>query len=114
MGVEQADHQVDHVVELVVFGLKDGVTRDQFLATVGAASAWVKAQPGFVSEDLTYAAAEDRWIEIVQWRTLKEAEAAAQAAETDPACVPMFGLIDMENMLFLHGVPATTSARAQR
>jgi antibiotic biosynthesis monooxygenase (ABM) superfamily enzyme len=104
----------DHVVELVVFGLKDGVTRDQFLASVDAASAWVQTQPGFIAEDLTYAAAGDRWIEIVRWKTLEQAEAAAQAAETDPACAPMFGLIDMDDMLFLHGLPATTPAAAER
>lgn len=51
--------QADHVVELVVFGLLDGVTRDQFLDTVAAASEWVSTQPGFISEQV-YSAGEDR------------------------------------------------------
>jgi antibiotic biosynthesis monooxygenase (ABM) superfamily enzyme len=112
MGINSADHQAGSVVELVVFALKEGVTQDQFLATHGAASQWVRAQPGFIGEDLTYATNEDRWIEIVRWQTLNEAQAAAQAAETDPACGPMFALIDMDNMLFLHGVPAATAVIA--
>jgi hypothetical protein len=108
MGTEQAEH----VLELVVFELKDGVRRDQFLATVDAASEWVKSQPGFISEDLSYAEAEDRWIEVVHWRTLEEAEAAANAAPTHESCAPMFGLIDMDSMLFLHGAPAVAPAQA--
>jgi hypothetical protein len=37
--------QADHVVELVVFGLREGVKRDQFLDTVGAASDWARLRP---------------------------------------------------------------------
>jgi hypothetical protein len=103
--------QADHVLELVVFGLKEGVTPDQFLHTVTAASNWVRTQPGFVAEQL-YSAGEDRWIEIVHWKTLEDAEAAAQAAESDPACAPMFGLIDPDDQVFLHGVPVTTRVAA--
>jgi hypothetical protein len=106
------NQQADHVVELVVFGLKEGVAREQFLDTVGAASAWVGTQPGFISDQL-YAAGDGRWIEIVRWKTLEHAESAAQAAETDPACAPMFGLVDMDDQVFLHGVPVTTSAVAR-
>jgi hypothetical protein len=103
--------QADHVVELVVFGLKEGVTRDLFLDTVGAASDWIRTQPGFVVDQL-YSAGEDRWIEIVHWKSLEDAEAAAQAAESDPACAPMFGLIDTDDQVFLHGVPVTRRVAA--
>jgi hypothetical protein len=70
------------------------------------------AQPGFISEDLSYAQAEDRWIKIVYWKSLVEAEAAADAAPTHESCAPMFALVDMDAMLFLHCVPATTPAPA--
>ena len=98
--------RTDKILELVVFTLKDGVTRDQLLGTVDAVSDWAKGQPGFLSRDLSYAPAEHRWIEVVWWRSLADAEAAAEAALSSPSCAPMFALIDMESAQMLHGVPA--------
>lgn len=98
--------QAQRVLELVVFRLRDGVTRERLLSTVDAVSDWARNQPGFRSRDLSYAAAEDRWIEVVYWASLADAETAAKASETSEECAPMFALIDMESALFLHGVPA--------
>lgn len=101
------------VLELVVFKLKEGVTSERFLATVDAVSEWARTQPGFLSRDLSHDRAEDRWIEVVYWRTLGDAEAAADAAQGSAACAPMFALIDMDSMLFLHGMPAMAPVLAE-
>ena len=92
-----------HALELVVFKLKDGTSREAFLATVGAVSDWAATQPGFVSRDLSYDASGDRWIDVVYWRSLAAAEAAAAVAESSPSCAGMFELIDLESMLMIHG-----------
>jgi hypothetical protein len=89
-------------LELVVFKLKEGVTREQFLATDAAASNWMQQQPGFISHELSYDAEGDRWIEVAWWQTLGEAESAAEAALSSESCAPMFGLIDTESTLMLH------------
>jgi DNA-3-methyladenine glycosylase I len=102
----------DRVLELVVFKLHGGVTRDQFLPTADAVSEWAKQQPGFISRELCYAEAEDKWIEVVWWRTLHDAEAAAEAAVSSESCAPMFALIEMDQMQFLHGVPLATAVAA--
>jgi len=102
----------DRVLELVVFSLVDGATRGQFLGTVDAVSEWIKTQPGFISRDLSYSAEQNRWIEIIYWSSMRDAEAAAKAAETSDSCAPMFALIDMESMLFLHGEPAIAAVAA--
>ena len=94
------------VLELVVFNLKEGVTRDQFLGTNDAVSTWISGQPGFVSHELLYDAEGDRWIELAWWQTLEEAHAAAEKATTSESCTPMFALIDMETALMLHGEPS--------
>jgi hypothetical protein len=94
------------VLELVVFSLEHGVTREQLLSTVDAVSAWARSQPGFISRDLSYNAEQDKWIEVVYWASLPDAEAAAKAAESSEQCAPMFALIDMSSALFLHGIPA--------
>jgi hypothetical protein len=103
----------NRVLELVVFNLKEGVATERFLATIDAVSEWARTQPGFVSRDLSHVPAEDRWIEVVYWRTLGDAEAAADAAQGSTACAPMFALIDTDSMLFLHGVPAMAPVLAE-
>lgn len=70
------------VLELVVFELKQGATRDDLLATVDAVSAWIAEQRGFVSRELIEEAESGRWIDLVRWRT-----------------------IDIDSTLMVHGVP---------
>ena len=94
------------VLELVVFKLRDGVSREQFLGTDGGVSAWAREQPGFLSRELSYDAEGDRWIDVVWWRTMEEASAAAERAMSSASCAPMFSLIDMESTLMLHGTLA--------
>ncbi len=96
----------DGVLDLVVFSLKEGVTREQFLRAVDAVSRWARSQPGFVSRNLSYNADQDKWIEMVRWASLTDAEVAAKAEESAEECLPMFGMIDMETMLYLRGEPA--------
>lgn len=91
------------VVELAIFKLKEGVSREQLLATVDAVSEWARAQPGFVSRDLTYSAEGDTWIDVVWWDSADAAHAAADAAMTSESCAPMFGLIDLEGTQMIHG-----------
>lgn len=91
------------VVELVVFKLNEGVTPDELLATNGAVSRWAAEQPGFVSRDMAYDAEGDRWIDVVWWRSMEDARAAADAAMHSASCAPMFALIDMESTLMVHG-----------
>ena len=44
------------VLELVVFKLRAGASREELLGTVDAVSAWIAQQPGFVARSLV----EDR------------------------------------------------------
>jgi hypothetical protein len=96
----------DKVLELVVFTLKEGVSREQFLGTDDAASTWISKQPGFISHELLYDAEGDRWIELAWWKTMEDAHAAAELAMTSESCAPMFALIDLDSALMLHGEPA--------
>lgn len=95
--------EASKVLELVVFELRDGVTREQFLGTVDGLSEWVKAQPGFISRELAHDPTGDRWIDVVWWQTMQDALAAAQAAVSSESCAPMFALIDTAATQMLHG-----------
>lgn len=107
----EMSHHHGHVVEIATAKVKDGVTKDQLLATVDAVSSWVKEQPGFISRDLTYSADADIWIDVIWWESLDAANAAAEIAMTSPACQPMFELLDMQSVQMLHGervIPTVT------
>ena len=93
----------EKVLELVVFKLRDGVPREQFLGTVEAVSSWISRQGGFISRELVHDGDGDRWIDVVWWRSMDDAKAAAELAMSSESCAPMFGLIDMESTLMLHG-----------
>jgi hypothetical protein len=93
------------VLELVVFQLREGTTREQLLGTVDAVSEWVGEQPGFIARELLDDAEGGRWIDLVWWNTLEDAQRAAERAMTSETCAPMFSLIDMDSTLMVHGVP---------
>ena len=100
------------VLELVVYQLNEGVSREQFLGTNDAVSTWISKQPGFISRDLVYDAEGDRWVDVVWWETMENAQVAAELATTSESCSPMFALIDTESALMLHGVPAFPTVSA--
>jgi len=104
--------RADAVLELVVFKLRDGTAREDFLATVDAVSEWAQSQPGFISRELSYDAEGDRWIEVIRWRTMEHAHAAAELSLTSESCAPMFALIDDASTLMVHGEPAIPPVRA--
>ncbi len=92
-----------HVVEIAVFKLREGVTREQLLRTVDAVSTWAQRQPGFLSRDLTYSGDQDSWIDVIWWESMDAAHTAAEVAMTSDSCAPMFALIDLEGIQMLHG-----------
>src|SRR5215210_4112160 len=94
------------VLELVVFELAPGVSREQFLDTVDALSDWARRQPGFISRELSHDAEGDRWIEVVWWKTMDDAKAAAERAMRSESCAAMFALIEMESAQMIHAEPA--------
>lgn len=99
-------------LELVVFELNEGVSREELLMTVDAVSDWIRQQPGFISRELAYDPEGDRWIDMVWWRSLHDAHAASELAITSEACRPMFELIDTASAQMIHGVPAIAPVQA--
>jgi Antibiotic biosynthesis monooxygenase len=100
------------VLELVVYSLNEGVSREQFLGTNDAVSSWISKQPGFISRELVHDADGDRWVDVIWWETMEQAHAASELALTSESCSPMFALIDMESALMLHGMPAIAPVSA--
>ena len=100
------------VLELVVFKVHDGVSRDDFLATNDAVSTWISKRPGFVSRELSYDAEGDRWVDVLWWTSMEDAAEAAKLALSSESCAPMFALIDTESALMLHADRAIATVHA--
>ena len=100
------------VLELVVYQLHEGISSEQFLGANDAVSSWIRQQPGFISRELVYDAEGDRWVDVIWWETLEQAQAASERSMTSESCSPMFALIDMESALMLHGTPAINRVHA--
>ena len=99
------------VLELVVYKLNEGISREQFLDTNDAVSAWAMQQPGFVSRDLVHDAGGDRWVDVIWWESMEHAHRANERSMTSPSCRPMFAAIEMESALMLHCVPAIDTVK---
>jgi antibiotic biosynthesis monooxygenase (ABM) superfamily enzyme len=98
--------EAEKVLELVVYTLHEGASREEFLGTNNAVSTWISKQPGFISRELVYDNQGNRWVDVIWWETMEQAQAASEASMTSKSCSPMFALIDMESALMLHGLPA--------
>jgi antibiotic biosynthesis monooxygenase (ABM) superfamily enzyme len=100
------------VLELIIYQLHEGASHEQFLGTNDAVSGWIREQPGFISRELVYDDEGDRWVDVIWWATLEQAQAASERSMTSESCSPMFALLDMESALLLHGTPAINSVDA--
>jgi hypothetical protein len=91
----------DFVYEIVLFQLRPGVDREQYLAATGKASDWLQAQPGFLSREIL----EDesgQWLEVLRWATTEDALAAARAIEEADYVAAIMDAVVPETVRMLH------------
>jgi hypothetical protein len=89
------------VAEIVTFRLVPGVTDDAFLDAARATEAAVAAQPGFLRRTLS----RDEtglWTDHVEWASLEQALAAAEAVTQLPEFGPFAGAIDLSGLTIRH------------
>lgn len=88
-------------IEVVVFKTKAGVSDSQLQTAALAVTPILKEMPGFISRE--FGASEDgKYIDVVHWKDLPSAKAAAEKVMSIPKCGEFFGLIDQNQMQFMH------------
>jgi hypothetical protein len=103
--LEQGDAAMSGaVLESALFALKDGVTREAFMATVESMSQWAAEQQGFVSREL-FEVGDGRWIDIVRWATMADAMHAGEVFMESEACRISFALMDESSVQVTHANP---------
>ena len=82
------------IVEIAPFTVADGVDEHALVAASDAVqSAFLKHAKGWVGRFLLKGP-NNQWMDIVLWRSLAEAEAAAKDVTSHPACLKYFELMD--------------------
>lgn len=92
---------VGHVAEIVIFRLADGTGEAAFLEAVRATGPLIAATPGFLVRHLSRSG-DGLWTEHILWKSLAEAEAAAQVVMADPRALPFLQAIDSQCMWMRH------------
>lgn len=89
------------VAEIVTFRLAAGISDDAFLVAARATEALVEALPGFVSRRLSRGE-DGTWTDHVEWASMDQAMAAAEALTADPAALPFLKAIDPGTIAMRH------------
>lgn len=86
------------VIEVVTFRLKPGVTPTEFAPIDKAVEReHVSKQPGFVSRESAHGA-DNEWLVVVHWRSLKDADASMATFEKAPAASQFMSKIEVSTM----------------
>lgn len=90
-----------HVIEIAVFKLEDGVSKEAFLEAAKPSADFVKARPGFIARRLS-CAEDGTWTEHIEWASMEDARSAAAAFGTSEAVKPFRDCIDGSSVRLTH------------
>ncbi len=81
------------VVEIVLFRLKEGIRHEDFLQAADALMLDLRRMSGYIKRELL-CDASGQWVDLVYWRSLDEALAAAEQFNTLPGARPFNAMIE--------------------
>lgn len=99
----------DHVVEVVLFRLRDGASREEFLAAAAESQVFLQRQPGFLQRQLL-SGPDGQWVDLGWWDSMDKAMAAAKAFESASEASVFESLIDFASVNMMHLHPAFAGA----
>ena len=88
-------------VEVVLFRAKAGISDEQVLHGSAQIQQWLESAAGYLKREVSKGD-DGQWVDIVHWRTLTEAQQAAQQLMADPAAADLISFIDPESVTMLH------------
>lgn len=91
--------QAAKIVEVVQWKSKAGISTTDAKAAIITLNNFIKEQPGFVSRR-TALAEDGTFVDIVYWTDIDLAKIASKKAMQSEICIPVFGIMDEEQMTF--------------
>lgn len=98
------------VMELAIGKTKPGVLREDYLEAAAAVEADLRRMPGFRGRKLL-AGEDGLWVDLVEWDSMDEALAAAQAFTNIPSALPMIEMLDPDTIRMYHLEPVYEDAK---
>lgn len=89
------------VIELVLFDIKPGYSEKEVIKAGEAVNSFLEKSDGFINRKLSLSK-EGKWMDIVYWTTLENAEKASEEVLKSEICQKYFGMIDETTMQFMH------------
>jgi hypothetical protein len=99
-------------IEIATFRARSGTARPRLADALARSQTWLEARPGFVSRRLAHDAAEDTWVDTVEWRSAEDARRAMEAYASAPFAEELNGLIDPTTFRCLRAAPVPLPAAA--
>ena len=92
---------MDGQFEIVIYRLKPGVDRDQFMEISTRATEWLRQRPGYLGRELLV---DDggQWVDLVRWATMEDALAAASTFMEVPEAAAFMDAVEPESITMLH------------
>lgn len=90
------------IVEIAQFKLATGIDEQGFLKEAEAVQEdFLKKQRGYIDRELLKDEG-GQWVDIVHWKTMEEAQKAAEAIMKDPAALGFIQKIDPSSVKMFH------------
>jgi heme-degrading monooxygenase HmoA len=89
------------VFEMVVFRLKEGFLEQDFVTAAKAVGRDIEQCKGFIDRQLLQNP-DGQWVDLVQWQTLEDANAAMQAVPNLPSFAAFAAVGDFQNAQVMH------------
>jgi hypothetical protein len=93
-----------NAVEVVLFKLKAGTDREQFIHEAAVVQSKITQFKGFIKRQLLEGA-DGQWIDLVWWESLDDHYAASKLIMQDETVMPFMMAIDESNSTMLHLTP---------
>ncbi len=103
----EINNNPDEVLELVMFRLKDGSNRVQFIrAAEELEQLLIHQVPGFVRRSLLCTEDEISWTDLISWKDMQSALSALKQLPTTLEFRNFVSMIDPNDMVMRHLMPA--------
>lgn len=86
--------------EIIVVVFKAGIGKEEQTATMREIGVISSKTDGFISRQIFYTDAENRWIDYIIWRDMAAADASIEDAKAFPQAATLFGKIDQEKSVW--------------
>lgn len=90
------------ILELVTFRIHDGVGERQFDEAVRSVGNFLAEQPGFLSRQVLTVDTDGSRVDLVWWKDLADALAAAESIRTDPRAAAFMACLDPDSVRVSH------------